>query len=222
MATSSQTSTPSSSSPPPPPPEHDFYRVTDRKTKQLRTAFAVYPKDMVAGRRTLTPAPANALEALHEAQIKRMDPTGARTALFAKTLDAAHEGDVLMVTHRRGGEPFAGVCLSIRRRGIDTAVLLRNHLGKVGVEMWYKVYNKNVAGVEIVKRRLKRPRRARLTYMRKPKHDMGSVEDLVFEWKRSRKVFSSAKTAAGAAANGASTASGGGNGGDAGAAGKKN
>jgi hypothetical protein len=35
--------------------------------------------------------------------------------------------------------------------------------------------------------------------MRKPKHDMGSVEDLVFAWKRSRKVFSSGKPAAGAA-----------------------
>jgi ribosomal protein L19 len=138
------------------------------------------------------------LQALHEAQIKKMDPTGARTALFAKTREAAKVGDVLMVTHRRGGEPFAGVCLSISRRGIDTAILLRNRLAKVGVEMWYKVYNKNVAGIEIVKRRAKRARRARLTYMRKPKHDMGSVEDLVFAWKRSKRVFSSGKTTAGA------------------------
>lgn len=139
------------------------------------------------------------IQSLHEAQIKKMDPTGARTALFAKTREAAKPGDVLMVTHRRGGEPFAGVCMSIRRRGVDTAVLLRNHMGKVGVEMWFKVYNKNVAGIEIVKRRAKRARRARLTYLRKPKHDVGSVEDLVFAWKRSRKVFSSGKPGAGAA-----------------------
>jgi ribosomal protein L19 len=148
------------------------------------------------------------LQALHEAQIKKMDPTGARTALFAKTREAAKVGDVLMVTHRRGGEPFAGVCLSIRRRGIDTAILLRNRLAKVGVEMWYKVYNKNVAGIEIVKRRVKRARRARLTYMRKPKHDMGSVEDLVFAWKRSKRVFSSGKTAAGAKGTAAAAAKG--------------
>lgn len=149
------------------------------------------------------------IESLHEAQIKKMDPTGARTALFAKTREAAKPGDVLMVTHRRGGEPFAGVCLSIRRRGIDTAVLLRNHLGKVGVEMWFKVYNKNVAGIEIVRRRPKRARRARLTYMRQPKHDMGSVEDLVFAWKKSRKVFSTAKAGAGAkGAKGAKGAAG--------------
>lgn len=160
----------------------------------------MYPPTTAAGSKA-RPPPVNVLQSLHEAQIKRMDPTGARTALFAKTREAAKPGDVLMVTHRRGGEPFAGVCMSIRRRGIDTAVLLRNHLGKVGVEMWFKVYNKNVAGIEIVKRRVKRARRARLTYMRQPKHDMGSVEPLVYAWKRSRKVFTtSGKAAAGAAA----------------------
>jgi len=132
-------------------------------------------------------------------QIKKMDPTGARTAMFARTREAVKPGDVLMVTHRRGGEPFAGVCLEIRRRGIDTAVLLRNHLGKTGVEMWFKIYNKNVAGIDIVKRRPKRARRARLTYMRQPKHDMGSVEELVFAWKKSRRVFSTTKSGAASA-----------------------
>ncbi|KAL2021056.1 hypothetical protein VTK56DRAFT_7711 [Thermocarpiscus australiensis] len=189
----------SQTTPPPPVPDHNFFRLTDRKTKKVRTAFAVYPTTVAAGSKSLAPPPPNPLAALHEAQIKKMDPTGARTALFAKTRDAVKVGDVLMVTHRRGGEPFSGVCLSIRRRGVDTAVLLRNHLGKVGVEMWFKVYNKNVAGIDIIKRRPKRARRARLTYMRKPKHDMGSVEDLVFAWKKSRKVFSSTNKGSGAA-----------------------
>jgi ribosomal protein L19 len=177
--------------------------LNDRKSKTLRTAFAVYPTTTAAGTAPLVPPPVNVLQSLHEAQIKKMDPTGARTALFAKTREATKPGDVLMVTHRRGGEPFAGVVMSIRRRGIDTAVLLRNHLAKTGVEMWFKVYNKNVAGIEVVRRAVKRARRARLTYLRKPKHDRGSVEDLVFAWKRTRKVFSSGKPAAGAAAAGA-------------------
>ena len=179
--------------PQPTNPHLPLVKLNDRKTKTLRSAFAVYPTTTAAGTQTEAPPPVNALQALHEAQIKKMDPTGARTALVARNREAAQPGDVLMVTHRRGGEPFAGVCLSIRRRGIDTGVLLRNHLTKVAVEMWFKVYNKNVAGIEVIKRRAKRARRARLTYMRKPKHDMGSVEDLVFAWKRSRKVFSTGK-----------------------------
>jgi large subunit ribosomal protein L19 len=120
-----------------------------------------------------------------------MDPTGARTALISKTRQGARPGDILMVTHRRGGEPFSGVCMSIRRGGIDSAILLRNHLNKVGVEMWYKVYNKNVAGIEIVKRARKRARRARLTYLRQPKHDVGSVSEIVAQWKKTRKIVSS-------------------------------
>ncbi len=58
------------------------------------------------------------------------------------------------------------MCLSVRRRGIDTAVLLRGQLMRVGVEMWFKVYSRNVAGIEVIHRRKKRARRARLYYMR--------------------------------------------------------
>ncbi|KAK3682670.1 translation protein SH3-like domain-containing protein [Podospora appendiculata] len=178
-------------------PEHNFFRMIDKKTKKTRSAFAVYAQPppvpaTTAAQATLLPAPPpDPMPHLAAEQIKSMDPTGARTALFTKTRYAARVGDVLMVTHRRGGEPFAGVCLAIRRNGIDTSVLLRNHLSKVGVEMWYKVYNRNVAGIEIVKRRAKRARRAKLTYMRQPKHDMGSVADLVFAWKKTRKVIGS-------------------------------
>lgn len=135
-----------------------------------------------------------------------MDPTGARTALFSKAnRDSARVGDVLMVTHRRGGEPFAGVLMSIRRAGIDTAILLRGQLTRLGVEMWFKVYNKNVAGVEIVRRRPKRARRARLTYLRQPKHDMGSVDHYVAAWRKSRNVLT---TKVGAAAKAAGKAAG--------------
>ncbi|KAK3375471.1 translation protein SH3-like domain-containing protein [Podospora didyma] len=201
-------------------PDHNFYRINDPKTKALRTAFAVYmatppspsalaarlppavpakkPKAKIAILRNttmppvLTAPPSNPMPLLHQTQIKQMDPTGARTALFAKNRHGVRPGDVLQVTHRRGGEPFAGVCLQIRRAGIDSSILLRTHLGKVGVEMWYKIYNKNVAGIDLVKRRAKRARRARLMYMRQPQHDMGSVSELVFAWKKTRKVMTSA------------------------------
>lgn len=99
-------------------------------------------------------------------QLTTLDPTGARTRLFAKTnLEAAKVGDILLV-RQKNGDPFAGVCLNIRRGGIDSAILLRNTLTRVGVEMWYKIYSPNVEGIEVVQRRVKRARRARLYYMR--------------------------------------------------------
>ena len=95
---------------------------------------------------------------------------------------------MLMVTTKTG-EPFAGVCISIRRRGSDSAILLRGQLFKVGVEMWYKIYSPFVVGIDIIWRRPKRARRARLTYMRQPKHDMGSVDNLMFAWKKERAML---------------------------------
>jgi len=52
--------------------------------------------------------------------------------------------------------------------------------------MWYKIYSPNVEGIEVVQRKEKRARRARLTYMRKPKHDLGSVQGLVLAYQRNK------------------------------------
>lgn len=57
--------------------------------------------------------------------------------------------------------------------------------------MWYKIYSPNVEGIEVVQRREKRARRARLTYMRKPKHDMGSVQNIVSTYMRQRAALGS-------------------------------
>lgn len=123
---------------------------------------------------------------LRQQQINHLDPTGARTRLFSKEhADSAKVGDVLMVT-TKAGEPFSGAFIEIRRRGVDTAILLRGQMMRTGVEMWFKIYSPSVTGIDIIWRRPKRARRARLTYMRKPKHDMGSVDHLVSGWKKER------------------------------------
>lgn len=57
--------------------------------------------------------------------------------------------------------------------------------------MWFKIYSPNVEGIEVVQRAEKKARRARLTYMRKPKHDRGSVQNIVMEYQRNRNVIRS-------------------------------
>ncbi|KAL5117385.1 hypothetical protein ACEQ8H_004701 [Pleosporales sp. CAS-2024a] len=135
-----------------------------------------------------------------------LDPSNARTRLFAKeNPECARVGDILLV-RQRTGDPFAGVCINIRRRGIDTAILLRGQLTRVGVEMWYKIYSPLVEGIEVVQRAAKRARRARLTYMRTVKHDRGSVENVVRLYLRQKAALGTAEagkkkgTAAAAAA----------------------
>ncbi len=58
------------------------------------------------------------------------------------------------------------MCLSIKRRGVDTGILLRNKLLMVGVEMWVKVYSPNMTAIEVVKRAERRARRGKLYFMR--------------------------------------------------------
>ncbi|KAK4501635.1 hypothetical protein PRZ48_007444 [Zasmidium cellare] len=123
-----------------------------------------------------------------KAQLQVLDPTGARTRLFSDdNAERVQPGDILLV-RLKSGDPFAGVVIDIRKRNspIDTAILLRNHLTRLGVEMWYKVYSPNVEGIEIVQRKEKRARRAKLTYMRLPKHDIGSVDNIVRQYQRQR------------------------------------
>lgn len=97
---------------------------------------------------------------------KQLDPTGSRTRLFDRNNpDVPRVGDILLVAFKTG-DPFAGVCLSIKMRGVDTGILLRNKLHMVGVEMWVKIYSPNVMAIEVVKRAEKRARRGKLYYMR--------------------------------------------------------
>ncbi|KAF3926661.1 hypothetical protein ABW21_db0201356 [Orbilia brochopaga] len=141
-----------------------------------------------------SPAPAppkNALQKFTTTQLKTLDPKGARTRLFSRAnKDAIRPGDTLQVRFRDANtEPFAGVLLNIRRRGLDTAFLLRNHLTRIGVEMWHKLYSPKIAGIDLIQRKERRARRAKLYYMRKPKHDVGSVEGVVTRWKKNRLMF---------------------------------
>ncbi|PGH27200.1 ribosomal protein L19 [Polytolypa hystricis UAMH7299] len=126
------------------------------------------------------------LKSFTEDQLAILDPAGERKALFDRhNPQAAKVGDILRVTFK-SGEPFAGVCINIRSRGVDTSFLLRGQLTRIACEMWVKVFSPNVQSVEIVQRTLKRKRRARLTYLRLPKHDMGSVEGVVRKYLRER------------------------------------
>lgn len=124
--------------------------------------------------------------AVSESQMALLDPTGVRRRMFDyKNREGAKVGDVLHTTFK-SGEPFSGVIMSIKSRKQDTSVLLRNHLTRVGAEMSIKVFSPNVSSMEIVQRTQKRKRRARLYYLRKPKHDVGSVQRVVDQYVRQK------------------------------------
>ncbi|KAK5950129.1 hypothetical protein OHC33_008844 [Knufia fluminis] len=125
-------------------------------------------------------------------QMAMLDPTGARARLFdPKNPEGAKAGDIILATFKTG-EPFSGVAMSIKWRGPHTSVLLRNQLTRVGTEMNIKVFSPLVQSMEVAQKAAKRPRRARLYYLRKPKHDMGSVQKIVDGYLRQRAILTGA------------------------------
>lgn len=122
-----------------------------------------------------------------------LDPTGARKRLFdPKNREGTKVGDILLTTFK-SGEPFSGIIMSIKQRGVDTSVLLRNHLTRVGTEMQIKIYSPLVQSMEVAQKAPKRKRRARLYYLRKPKHDVGSVEKIVDQYLKQRALLTGGK-----------------------------
>lgn len=122
-------------------------------------------------------------------QLAILDPTGARARLFDPSNDdRARVGDILLATFK-SGEPFSGVIMSIKGSAPHTSVLLRNHLTRIGTEMSIKVYSPLVQSMEVAQKAAKRKRRARLYYLRKPKHDVGSVQKVVDQYLRQKAIL---------------------------------
>ncbi|TKA69625.1 hypothetical protein B0A55_06774 [Friedmanniomyces simplex] len=169
-----------------PPPTPGFRPSQAIKQNRFETGMKKIP--VVPPPRSTTKACPDPIAILTNTQISVLDPTGARTRLFSPlNPERVQAGDILLV-RLRTGDPVSGTVLNIRQRNqpIDTAVLLRNQLTRVGVEMWFKVYSPNVEGIEVVQRREKRARRAKLYYMRQARHDVGSVEGVVKQYLRQR------------------------------------
>ncbi|KAK4565727.1 hypothetical protein LTR86_003576 [Recurvomyces mirabilis] len=169
---------------PPPPPG---FR-TSQTTNQNRFETGLKRIPTVPPPRSTTKLCPDPIQALTTTQLLTLDPTGARTRLFSPlNPERVQVGDILLF-RLKTGDPVSGIVLNIRQRHqpIDTAVLIRNNLTRVGVEMWFKVYSPSVEGIEVVKRAEKRARRAKLYFLREKRHDPGSVEGVVKQYLRAR------------------------------------
>lgn len=127
---------------------------------------------------------------LTAAAILNLDPSGTRLRLLSRTKDGLRVGDIVQIWFKNH-EPFSGVLINLRRRGVDSALLLRNQITRIGVEMWVKIFSPNIVRIDIVQRAKERSRRARLYYLRKPEHDRGSVQGIVDQYVKQRTLLRS-------------------------------
>ncbi len=95
-------------------------------------------------------------------------------------------GDAIKIT-LKSKVIFMGIAISIRKRLVDSNVLLRTKTSSIGVEMRYSVFNPNIDKIEIIQRPVKRPQRTRHYYIRGTKLDVSDTEEGHAKIERSRK-----------------------------------
>ncbi|KAF9076410.1 translation protein SH3-like domain-containing protein [Rhodocollybia butyracea] len=76
-------------------------------------------------------------------------------------------GSIVSTTLEHAPFQFTGVVLAIRRRGVDTSMVLRNVIQRTGVEMQLFVNSPHVKSIKVIQKPPKgRMRRAKLYYLR--------------------------------------------------------
>ena len=92
-------------------------------------------------------------------------------------------GSVVALKLNHAPTTFAGVVISIRRRGPDTSMLIRNVMNRTGVETQFFVNSPHVRSIQVVQRASggqgardsKRSRRAKLFYLRDSPEKMTAI-----------------------------------------------
>ncbi|CAJ0753379.1 8784_t:CDS:2 [Entrophospora sp. SA101] len=116
----------------------------------------------------------NIMEIIKEEGYARQPDNRARLFVKCKTRKLANilkPGDVVNVESyvsktTEKTSSFAGVCISIKRQGIDTNFTLRNIILKVGVEQRFSAFSPMIKSIKILHKTEKRFRRAKLYYLR--------------------------------------------------------
>ncbi|EEB06432.1 ribosomal protein subunit L19 [Schizosaccharomyces japonicus yFS275] len=128
------------------------------------------------------------IEALH---VSQLETENKNARMFAKNNpDRIRPGAVLMVRSYVNGSKdprttsFAGYLMKIRRRGPQTSILLRNKILDTYVEAGFKVFSPSVKEILVINQNGlgKRPRRAYLSYLRKPKFHLPSVTPMIKDY----------------------------------------
>ncbi|KAG5438787.1 hypothetical protein PCANB_002507 [Pneumocystis canis] len=138
----------------------------------------------------------NAMEILEKNHIQTLDPTGEKTLLFSKkSQNSIKPGDILQVEtynslpNKTNISIFSGYLIAIHRKGVNTSFRLRNQVMRTGVEMQFNLYSPAIKNIKVILRgALGRIRRAKLYYLRQPRHNPGPVEILLKDKEKQHKM----------------------------------
>ncbi|ORZ05417.1 translation protein SH3-like domain-containing protein [Absidia repens] len=118
------------------------------------------------------PAKKNVMEYITEQQIEQRNTDGRQLLFSRKNPKGIKPGSVVLVETQNGPNEtttssFMGICIAIRRKGIDTSFTLRNIVMRVGVEQRYSLYSPLLHSIKVLQQPNEmKVRRAKLFYLR--------------------------------------------------------
>ncbi|CEP12582.1 hypothetical protein [Parasitella parasitica] len=147
--------------------------ATAISAKTLRPCISIAPKYNYTTAAVATKTPKiNVMERITQQQIEKSNLDGRRELFDRKNPQGIRPGSVVLVETLNGpGETtsstFMGVCIAIRRKGIDTNFTLRNIVMRVGVEQRYSLYSPLLKSIKVMQKPNEiKFRRAKLFYLR--------------------------------------------------------
>ncbi|KAI8072281.1 translation protein SH3-like domain-containing protein [Gongronella butleri] len=114
----------------------------------------------------------NVMQHITDEQIATRSEDGRDQLFSRKNPQGIRVGNIVLVESQNGPNEtttssFMGVCVAIRRRGIDTSFTLRNLVMNVGVEQRYSLYSPLIRSIKRLQQSNEiKPRRAKLFYLR--------------------------------------------------------
>lgn len=114
----------------------------------------------------------NVMEHVSKQLVEKANIDGRRELFSRNNPNGIKPGSIVMVETLNGPNEtttstFMGVCIAIRRKGIDTNFTLRNIVMRVGVEQRYNLYSPLLKSIKVMQKPNEvKFRRAKLYYLR--------------------------------------------------------
>ncbi|KAG7880592.1 hypothetical protein KL905_002566 [Ogataea polymorpha] len=116
------------------------------------------------------------MDYIREAQYKKLDPSGEKRKLIDRSNpERLRSGDIVSVFYKNQ-KPVNGTIIMVKRSGIASAILLRNKITGLGVEVNVPIFNPNVMRIDILRRPASYRPRNRHYYIRNSRLDVKEIK----------------------------------------------
>ncbi|KAH3682597.1 hypothetical protein WICPIJ_006436 [Wickerhamomyces pijperi] len=121
------------------------------------------------------------MQTYKDSQYTKLDPTFWRRDLIKPSErnngTVLRSGDIVRVMYNTRTIPaFTGQIIKISKKGLDSNLLLRNLISKVGVELHVKLFNPLISRIDVVRRPNQYKPRNRQYYIRGNRLDVGDLD----------------------------------------------